>query len=163
MDARKIPFYNEFDIIGVFDVLEHIEEDSTVLSQIFSALKPNGLLFVTVPQHMWLWSVSDDYACHVRRYSSREIHKKIEDAGFNVLRSTSFMSFLLPVMMVSRLFKKKKLEQFDPTDELKIPAWMNSLFLKILTLERMLIKCGINFSLGGSRLIIAKKNERNND
>ena len=42
MDARNIPFENEFDVIGVFDVLEHIEEDEIVFSQIFRAVKSGG-------------------------------------------------------------------------------------------------------------------------
>lgn len=40
MDARNIPFVEEFDAIGAFDVLEHIEEDEAVLSQLHRALKP---------------------------------------------------------------------------------------------------------------------------
>src|ERR1700761_8800755 len=51
MDARHIPFVEEFDVIGAFDVLEHIKEDQTVLQQISAALKPNGLFLGTVPQH----------------------------------------------------------------------------------------------------------------
>jgi SAM-dependent methyltransferase len=54
MDARSIPFENEFDVIGAFDVLEHIKEDEEVLSQMRMALKPEGLMLLTVPQHAWL-------------------------------------------------------------------------------------------------------------
>lgn len=42
MDARKIPFINEFNIIGAFDVLEHISEDEQVLSEMYKALIPGG-------------------------------------------------------------------------------------------------------------------------
>ena len=64
MDARNIPFAEEFDVIGAFDVLEHIEEDERVLEQAHVALKPLGLMLITVPQHAWLWSSVDEYACH---------------------------------------------------------------------------------------------------
>ena len=64
MDARNIPFVEEFDVIGAFDVLEHIEEDEQVLEQAHGALKPQGLVLITVPQHAWLWSSVDEYACH---------------------------------------------------------------------------------------------------
>ena len=70
MDARYIPFVDEFDAIGAFDVLEHIYEDEAVLEQIYQALKPYGFLMLTVLQHRWLWSRIDEYACHVRRYPS---------------------------------------------------------------------------------------------
>jgi len=95
MDATNIPFVDEFDAIGAFDVLEHIEEDGQVLMQMYNALKPRGVVLLTVPQHAWLWSQVDDYSCHVRRYSANELHAKLGAAGFEILRSTSFTSVLL--------------------------------------------------------------------
>ena len=158
MDAREVPFVNEFDVIGAFDVMEHIKEDDKVLLQIHAALKPDGVVLLTVPQHQWLWSTADDYACHERRYSADELHQKIKTAGFQLLRSTSFVSALLPAMMVSRFLRRKiSIKNFDATAELKIPSWLNRLFLQILNLEKSLIQKGLNFPVGGSRLIVAKK------
>jgi SAM-dependent methyltransferase len=158
MDARNIPFVDEFDVIGTFDVLEHIEEDERVLTQIFAALKPQGLVLVTVPQHMWLWSVLDDSACHVRRYEAADLHRKIEAAGFTIVRSTSFVSTLLPAMIISRLFKGKSVsDKLEAKSELSLPSWLNYLFFNILRLEQVAIRCGINFPLGGSRLVVARK------
>lgn len=158
MDARELPFVNEFDVIGAFDVVEHIKEDEKVLSQIHAALKPDGVVLLTVPQHQWLWSAADDYACHERRYAAVDLHKKVSAAGFQLLRSTSFVTALLPAMMISRLLRRKiSIENFDATAELKIPPWLNHLFLQILSLERTLIQKGLNFPAGGSRLIVAKK------
>lgn len=157
MDARKIPFKEEFDAIGIFDVLEHIEEDEIVLANLFRALKFDGLLILTVPQHKWLWSVSDSHACHVRRYSARDLEKKILSAGFDIVRSTSFVSLLLPAMLASRLMKKSSGENFDPTAELRLTKVINDIFLRVMQIEFALIRNGINFSLGGSRLVVAKK------
>lgn len=158
MDARYIPFIEEFDSIGVFDVLEHIEEDTQVLSQIHQALKPQGVCFITVPQHKWLWSPVDDYACHVRRYSAKELHTKLTARGFEILQSTSFVSSLLPAMLASRIIQKfKSKKKFNPRAELKISPWINTLFEKILNMEIRFIRRGINFPLGGSRLVVARK------
>ena len=158
MDARELPFVNEFDVIGAFDVVEHIKEDEKVLSQIHAALKPHGIVLLTVPQHQWLWSAADDYACHERRYAAVDLHKKVRAAGFQLLRSTSFVTVLLPAMMVSRFSQKDTgVENFDATAELKISPWLNRLFLSILSFERTLIQAGLNFPVGGSRLIVAKK------
>jgi len=157
MDARYIPFVDEFDAIGAFDVLEHIEEDEQVLRQMYAALKPGGIMMLTVPQHAWLWSPVDEYACHVRRYSARELCVKVAGAGFEILRSTSFVSSLLPAMWVSRFFKKGSLEDFDATAELKISPRLNSWFYKMLSAELALIGGGINFPVGGSRLLVARK------
>ena len=158
MDGRNIPFEGEFDVIGAFDVLEHIEEDETVFTQMHAALNPRGLILLTVPQHAWLWSITDEYACHVRRYAASDLHAKIEHAGFRILRSTSFVLTLLPAMMVSRLIQKKVSKQeFDATAELKISPWMNSLFYKMLGAELRAIKLGLNLPIGGSRLVVAQK------
>lgn len=157
MDARHVPFANEFDSIGAFDVLEHIKEDETVLAQLKMALKPGGVLLLTVPQHPWLWSASDEYACHVRRYTRLEIERKIAMSGFEVLRSTSFVTGLLPAMVLSRARQKRKAETFDPAGELKINAALNQAFYGLMVLELAGIKLGLNYSVGGSRLIVARK------
>lgn len=157
MDARSVPFSEEFDVVGAFDVVEHIREDSTVLAQVYKALKPSGHLLLTVPQHAWLWSPSDDYARHERRYSAAELHKKVHAAGFRLQRSSSFVSLLLALMLISRLNSKIKREFFDPTDEFKTPKWMNATFCHVMALERSMIKLGVNFPVGGSRLLVAQK------
>lgn len=158
MDARNIPFVDEFDAIGAFDVLEHIEEDRLVLAQMHDALKPRGVMLLTVPQHAWLWSQVDEYTCHVRRYSAKELHAKVEGAGFEILRSTSFVSSLLPALFVSRMMKKQTpLESAEAAAESRIPPWLNYLFGKMLGAEIVMIRSGVNFPLGGSRLIVARK------
>ena len=158
MDARNVPFVDEFDVIGAFDVLEHIEEDELVLAQVHAALKPQGVMLLTVPQHTWLWSSVDEHACHVRRYAALDLHQKIESAGFQILRSTSFVTTLLPAMMVSRFLQKKVTnESFDATAELKIHPWLNRLFEVMLGAELSMIRNGLNFPLGGSRLVVARK------
>lgn len=157
MDARSIPFMAEFDAIGAFDVLEHIEEDNAVLTQLNKALKPNGTLLLTVPQHPWLWSAADTYACHVRRYTKRDLHDKIIKAGFSIERSTSFVSLLLPAMLLSRRKNHQPVEKFDATSELQLPVFLNRSFLELMLLEQKFIRFGVNFPFGGSRLIVAKK------
>lgn len=157
MDARAIPFVDEFDVIGAFDVIEHIEEDEQVLKQMHDALKTDGILLLTVPQHKWLWSPADEYACHVRRYSSRELHAKIEAAGFQIMRSTSFVFGLLPAMWASRLMQKKRGAEVDPMAEFRISPWLNRLLEFVMSMEIGLIRFGINLPLGGSRLVVALK------
>lgn len=158
MDARNIPFADEFDAIGAFDVLEHIEEDEQVLVQMHGALKPRGVILLTVPQHAWLWSPIDDYSCHARRYSAKELHAKIIVAGFEILISTSFVSSLLPMMFVSRLVQKLAREQnAHPTAELRLAPWLNCIFATMLDAEVVMIKSGVKFGIGGSRLLAARK------
>ncbi len=152
-DACRFPFESEFDLIGSFDVLEHIDDDTLALQNIHKALKNSGGLILTVPQHNWLWSTYDDMACHKRRYSWKELRTKVKDAGFKIIRITSFMTFLLPVMITSR-FKKTP----DPSRLLNINRAMNSVFYRINQAEQALINQNINLPFGGSLLCIARKN-----
>jgi 2-polyprenyl-3-methyl-5-hydroxy-6-metoxy-1,4-benzoquinol methylase len=158
MDARHIPYDAEFDAIGAFDVLEHIEEDEEVLRQIFKALKPNGMVFITVPQHHWQWSAVDEYACHVRRYDADELHQKVCRAGFEIIRSTSFVSALLPAMYLSRLFQRNKENMsMDDVAGLRVNPILNKLFELLIHFELALIRVDINLPFGGSRLLVARK------
>lgn len=158
MDARSIPYCSKFDSIGAFDVLEHIEEDELVLKQIFKALQLGGFLFITVPQHKWLWSSVDDYACHVRRYNIKILQEKVRQAGFEVVSSTSFVTLLLPAMYFSRLLKKNKHNvNYDSMAELRINPILNKIFEWILDFEILLIRMGLSLPVGGSRLLVARK------
>ena len=139
-------------------MLSNPEEDEQVLAQVHTALKPHGYVILTVPQHAWLWSAVDEYACHVRRYSVTDLRRKFEYAGFSIVRTTSFVTVLLPPMAVSRMLKKKETSQtVDPMKELKLPPIVNTLFFWLLQVELGLIKLGIHFPVGGSRLVIARK------
>ncbi|MBI5118357.1 class I SAM-dependent methyltransferase [Candidatus Poribacteria bacterium] len=156
MDARHIPFENEFDIVAALDVLEHIERDESVLIQMFQATAPGGGIIVAVPQHRFLWSPIDDYSCHKRRYSRNELVEKVSNAGFEVTRVTSFVSLLLPMMMLVRIKKSKNPHIHDPLEELRIRGFLNTSLTTIMTLERFLIKGGLSFPAGGSLLMVAR-------
>ncbi|MDG5467839.1 class I SAM-dependent methyltransferase [Deltaproteobacteria bacterium IMCC39524] len=158
MDARKMPYCNEFDVVAAFDVLEHIEDDERALQGLFSAVKPGGGVVLTVPQHAWLWSAVDECACHQRRYSSHDLHKLVKSAGFQIMRSTSFVSFLLPAMLASRVFgRKENAQEIDNSNEFNLHPLLNSIFSSILRLESCLIQLGVNLPVGGSRLLVARK------
>jgi SAM-dependent methyltransferase len=159
MDARNIPFQSAFDAIGIFDVLEHIEDDEAVLMQIFEALRPGGLVYITVPQHKWLWSAADDYACHVRRYSNKELLLKIGRAKLELVESTSFITLLLPAMCISRLSLKKynRSMNMDDIAGLRLHPMVNKIFEWFANVDMALINFGISLPAGGSRFVIARK------
>lgn len=155
LDARNLQQHAAFDAIGAFDVIEHIHDDVTVLANVFQALRPGGGFVITVPQHKWLWSGTDVTACHVRRYHRADLHEKLLSAGFDVLRSTSFVSLLLPAMLLSR--RHKQPDGAKPDAELDLPGPVNAIGLVTLKFEEALIRMGFNFPLGGSLLVVARK------
>jgi SAM-dependent methyltransferase len=158
MDATAIPFRAEFDLIGAFDVLEHIDDDATALAQIHAACKPGGGVLFTVPQHPSLWSRMDEYAHHKRRYTRAELLAKMRDAGFHVRYATSFVALLLPLMWLSRVLQRNAPPVADGMDPgLKIHPLVNALFGGVMTLERGLLALGMTFPAGGSLLVVAEK------
>lgn len=161
MDARRIPFRDEFDVVGAFDVIEHIEDDRAVLAGLRAAIAPAGGLLLTVPQHPFLWSEFDARAGHVRRYRAAELRGKVLDAGFEIVRMTSFVTLLLPLMLISRLAQRRPRRDYDPLAELRIGPWLNWTLEKSLDLERLLIRAGIPLPAGGSLLVVARRRDGN--
>lgn len=159
MDARSIPFRDHFDVIGAFDVLEHIVEDETVLDEVHRALRPGGGLVVTVPQHPALWSSQDELSHHVRRYTAAGLRRKVTAAGFQLLRTTSFVSLLLPMMFASRLWMRETTPdgRVDAVDVLRLPGGVNVALEGVMRIEAALVRGGVSFPAGGSLLLVARK------
>ena len=150
LDARALPYHDEFDVVGAFDVLEHVEDDSLILENVWQALRPGGGTILLVPQHPRLWSEADVMANHVRRYVRRDLVAKVRAAGFDPVRVTSFVTTLLPAMAVSRR------GPYDPIRAL-VPGRLNRMFEAILDAERKLIERGISLPVGGSLLVVGRK------
>lgn len=155
LDATAMAEENVYNCIGSFDVIEHIDADECVLSNFYRALRPGGFLLLTVPQHPWLWSAADEYAHHVRRYTQPELRRKVLSAGFKIEYCTSFVSLLLPLMALQRLSLRNK--DYDPDNEFKIEAILNSVLYLVMQLEFTLLRLGLRFPAGGSLLLLARK------
>jgi SAM-dependent methyltransferase len=156
-DARELPFEDEFDVIGAFDVIEHVREDDAVLAAIHRALRPGGGIFVSVPQHRWLWSETDRYAGHERRYTRRELAGKLDRAGFRMRWVTSFVTLLLPAMVASRAWQALSRRQFDPTRELAVDRRIDALMERVMRVEAGAIGRGFYLPVGGSLLAVAER------
>jgi hypothetical protein len=113
------------------------------------ATRKRGGILVTVPHHPFLWSAADDLARHVRRYKTRELSDKVRRAGFDVVRTTSFVALMLPLLILSRFKRRLSEAEFGPTDEFKISKLTNITLEKILDAERILIRAGLSFPAGG--------------
>jgi SAM-dependent methyltransferase len=143
-----------FDVVGCFDVLEHIPDDQRAVQELARAVRPGGGLILTVPQHPRLWSAADEIGHHQRRYTRAGLLRRLEAGGFVCRRATSFVSFLLPVLLMRRraaLTREAALAELHPSG----PA--NALGYLLLRLERMLIAGGVSFPWGGSLLVVATK------
>ncbi len=155
VDGRQLPYRNEFDVVGTFDVLEHTD-DGPVLAELAAAVKPGGGLVLTVPQHPWLWSAADEFGQHKRRYTRRGLIAKLQASGFEVTQVTSFMTLLLPLMALSR-FRQRDLESFDPEGELRLPEPVDRALERLVRIERHAVRLGISLPAGGSLLAVARR------
>ena len=95
-----------YDLIGFFDVLEHIEHDVASLAALGSKLTPDGRLVLSVPALPWLWSEHDVTHHHFRRYTATSLRAAIEQAGLKADGVGYFNTLLFPVALVQRLVQK---------------------------------------------------------
>jgi SAM-dependent methyltransferase len=93
----------EYDVVTLFDVLEHVPDEEGFLATVRGYLKPGGILMVTVPAFQFLWSRHDDLNRHQRRYTKRALIEVLEKSGFEVERSSYFNTLLFPGAAAVRL------------------------------------------------------------
>jgi 2-polyprenyl-3-methyl-5-hydroxy-6-metoxy-1,4-benzoquinol methylase len=144
----------KYDVVAMFDVLEHIQDDAKAVRLLHDeVLKANGLAVISVPAYNWLWSVHDVRAHHFRRYGQKELVSLFRKAGFTEIRTTYFMTMLLPLAIVQR-FVERSFSGCESSSLL--PKVIGELFYKVFASERMLIKgrglpFGLSIALVGRR------------
>ena len=131
-----------FDGVGFFDVIEHLDDDVAALVEARDLLKPGGVVLVSVPAYMFLWSDHDALNQHRRRYVAPQLRSVLERAGFRLELLTYFNSLLFPLAATHRLASKigsaPTQSEFD-----SLPGPVNSLFRRIFALERGIVRrCG---------------------
>jgi len=158
LDATEIPFESSFDAVGAFDVLEHIQDDVSVLHGIYRSLKPGGSLILTVPQHQFLWSSLDEFVHHRRRYSRKDLIKKIRSGGFQIEYVSSFVFMLFPLMLISRfLARNKKVTTKNFDNQVHFSPLINWVFDVFMRIDEVMITWRFSLPWGGSLLVVAKK------
>lgn len=146
-----------FDVVGAYDVIEHIPDDIGALRAMHRLLRPKGFALITVPQHMWLWSGADNLALHQRRYQRGELERKLRETGFEVALSTSFNTLLMPLAMISRLVPGSKTAHERLEQEARPGATINAALRGVLEIETGLTRAGLRWPLGVSRVVAARK------
>lgn len=160
MDALRMPFVEEFDLVLALDIIEHIENDWKALNEICRSVRPGGGVIITVPQHPWLWTIQDEKAFHKRRYTRSELVEKMEAQGLRVAYVTSFITLLLPAMVLSRLYGRYLTWDTDVCDharELKIHPMLNDIMQSVCSVEEVILETGMSLPVGGSLLCVGIK------
>lgn len=154
---------NSIPAIGLFDVIEHIENDLEFLATIKRLLIPGGKLYITVPAYDFLWSNEDKYADHFRRYTSSALKEKLNTSGYNIVYSTYIFSYLLfPILFFraipSRLGFRKTINIDQEINEHRPPSgFIGGLLHQFTTHELHILKNKKAITFGGSCLAVAEK------
>jgi SAM-dependent methyltransferase len=157
-DASRPPFGPIFDMVGLFDVIEHLPDDTGAIRCAAKLLKPGGHLLVTVPAHRNLWSYADEVAHHVRRYSEEELTAKLQSNGFEIEYCTPFMSALLPLAWTVRRIQslRSRSNTAKMSAELKPAAVLNSMLRRAHAFEARRVARRQRIAFGMSLLAIAR-------
>lgn len=142
----------------MLDVIEHIDDDLSVVKEVYDLLPAGGWMIATVPAYNWLWSRHDELHMHYRRHTRKSIRTLLEKAGFSIRYSSYFNTFLFPAAVAKRFLDKltgKDKKHNDPVD--KVSDMMNRLFTGIFSAEAAFLPF-IRFPFGLSVIVIAQKN-----
>jgi len=149
--------------VGVFDVVEHLRDDSGFLSEVHSLLIPEGRIYLTVPAYGVLWSDEDVFAQHMRRYTLSHIQKKLKDGGFTIDFASYVFAFLpLPIFLLrtipSRLHFRKVSGAEGTEAEHRLPGWpIGAVIQKMLQMELTMLRRRQRIPFGGSCLVVGRK------
>jgi SAM-dependent methyltransferase len=94
----------KFDVIFLFDVLEHIDDEDQFLKGVLFHLAPQGVLVINVPAGQWLYSIYDSTVGHVRRYVIGTLRRTAERNQLAIKRWTYWGMPLVPTLMARKLW-----------------------------------------------------------
>ena len=159
-EGRLPPLGAGYSLIGLFDVLEHIDKDVETLRFLHSVLEPGGHLALTVPAHPFLFDEMDELAHHRRRYRRSELRDKLRAAGFEVKLLTHFMSPLVPPLVLLRVLGRAVMGRQRAgerrTAELRVFPALNEVLHFVLSLERFALRY-VSLPFGSSIIAVAAR------
>ena len=163
--ATRVPFANQFDVAMLCDVIEHTSDDSAVLREASRALKPRGVIVITVPANPHMWTIVDEVSGHKRRYTRTTLAEAIQKADLRVRALHYFNSVLYPVQLFQRRFLKRRAISSD-ADRLDVfhqslrmpPPLLNSIFRAAMAADVPLSRLAL--PIGGSLIAVAERSEQ---
>lgn len=154
----NFPYDEKFDLICMFDVLEHIEKDHETLRILKHYLKPHGKLFITVPAYQWLYGSHDKLLHHKRRYSRQDLVQKLNSSKFDIEKLSFFNTLLFPFVLIARI-----LDILSPSNTStgygtpnKI---LNSIFYSVFRSEKNILKI-MRFPFGTSIIVLVTHSKK---
>lgn len=148
--STEAAFAEHYDLVCLFDVLEHIEDDAQFLNQVQGALKKDGRLLITVPAMPFLWGAHDVACHHFRRYTKRVLQDLLERHGYEVEFLSYWNMFLFIPAAFARFVGKSGESSF------RLPRALDAFFYGIICLEVFLMRF-VSLPFGVSLVVSARK------
>ena len=155
--VEDLPFaQGAFDIVTALDILEHTDDDLHCLREIRRVCARRGLLLITVPAYGFLWSEHDEALKHRRRYTAYELRNKLVLCGFEVVRTSYFITSLFFPILMFRIWNGLHKNSTHPrTSHYLLPKPINNALVGLLALERKVFR-QINLPFGVSIVALAR-------
>ena len=147
----------KYDLITLFDVIEHIKDDKSSIKKIKNLLKKKGYLMITVPAFQILWSYHDEIHHHYRRYRIKDILNLINKDYILVYKSYYNFFLFLPILffrLVNKLLNTKKIDVNYSKNSI-----LDSIFYSILKFESFLLKVGLRLPFGVSLVVLLQNKD----
>jgi SAM-dependent methyltransferase len=143
-------------LVTSMDVVEHLDDDLVGLREYRRVLAPRGLLLLTVPAYQWLWGEHDVRAAHRRRYRVGSLAAVVEAAGFEVLHTTYYNSFLVPPAALLRRTPLRRLVKETDEEVGNTSAFVSKVMRALSNAERRLALRG-RVPFGLSILLVGRR------
>jgi SAM-dependent methyltransferase len=153
--GEELPYEDgTFDLVTAFDVVEHMDDDLAGLKEMRRVLRPGGHVLLFVPAFMFLWGVQDDVSNHRRRYRLSELRRVLEEAGFEIERTTyANITFFLPILLMRKLMRLTGIKT-ESENNINVSA-LNGVFGRVLGAESLILR-HINLPFGVSGLCVGR-------
>jgi SAM-dependent methyltransferase len=140
--GAALPFEDDsFDLVTALDVIEHIEDDATALSELLRVLRYSGSALITVPAYNFLWGDQDEISHHYRRFTAKSLRETLERAGFTIEHLSYFNTFLFLPIAAARLTRRlRRPPRGDRTDFTLAEERTNRLLTHVFGAESRLVK-----------------------
>ena len=154
--AEALPYEDgTFDLVTALDVVEHLDDDLAGLREMRRVLRPGGRVLLFVPTFMFLWGLQDDVSNHRRRYRLPELRRVLEQAGFEIERTTyANITFFLPILLARKLMRVTGVKS-ESENNINVSA-LNGLLGSVLSAESVVLRF-MNIPFGVSGLCVARK------
>lgn len=153
--GEELPYDDgTFDLVTALDVVEHMDDDLAGLKEMRRVLRPGGHVLLFVPAFMFLWGLQDDVSHHRRRYRLPQLARVLEEAGFEIERTTyANITFFLPILLMRKFMRLTDMKA-ESENNINVSA-LNGILGRLFGAESWILQ-RTNLPFGVSGLCVAK-------